>query len=122
MRPVELRSTERENRKRRFQLYATLIVGFAMGTVLTTCSYELMPPANAAEATMPVKVEIVQCGSRSNLPEACSLDDRCCALIEPAAGEQDGLPENHPQTVYEVHDWSWTEAPADSYHETTIYE
>lgn len=121
MRPVELRSTERENRKRRFQMYGFLIVGFAMGTALTTCSYELMPPANAAEATMPVKVEIVQCGSRDELPEACYRDERCCALIETAAGsetEQDG----HPQAVFEVHDYPWTDAPVDSYHETIIYE
>lgn len=121
MRPVELRSTMIENRKRRYTIYGAILVGFTAGLFVASALYELMPSACAAEATMPMKVEIVQCGSREELPEACSRDERCCALIEPAAGEEDRSGDG-PQINYEVHDWPWTEAPADSYHAVTIYE
>lgn len=96
------------------------LAGAAVGMILAAFSYELMPPACAAEATLPVTVTIVQCGHREELPQACAQDARCCSLIEPAAGvqEQDG----QPKADYEVHDWPWTETPVDSIVETINYE
>lgn len=40
----------------------------------------------AAKALLPVRVNLVQCGSRTDLPEACRRDQRCCALLEQSGG------------------------------------
>lgn len=53
MRPVELRSTMIENRKRRYTIYGAILVGFTAGLFVASALYELMPSACAADATMP---------------------------------------------------------------------
>ena len=40
----------------------------------------------AASALLPIRVDIVQCGSRAELPAKCREDRRCCALLEQRGG------------------------------------
>lgn len=67
-----------------------------------------------AEANMPIKVNIVQCGSKEQLLDSCqNVDPRCCSLIEPAAGDVRDQRQQASYT-YEVIDYEWTEAPIDA--------
>ena len=45
----------------------------------------------AAEAALPIRAGIVQCGVRAELQMACSRDERCCGLLHlaPAADMAD---------------------------------
>ncbi len=58
-------------------------------------------PVYAADAVMPVTAEIIQCGTRAKLVEACMKDERCCGLIEPAAGTETQT-ENPDNLQYEI--------------------
>lgn len=50
----------------------------------------------AASALLPMRVNIIQCGERKDLPERCREDQRCCALMEqtmsPAERQQSEAP------------------------------
>lgn len=64
-------------------------------------------PAHAAEinsVVLPVRATIIQCGPRAKLVEACMKDERCCGLIEPAAGSEHET-ENPDNLQYEIEQW-----------------
>lgn len=88
MRPVELRSTERENRKRRHTIYGAILAGFTAGLITASALYESMPPACAAEAsaTMNIKASLLySCRYAQRLHEDCAAgDDQACSKLERA--------------------------------------
>lgn len=64
-------------------------------------------PVYAAEinsAILPVRATIIQCGPRAKLVEACMKDERCCGLIEPAAGSEQET-DNPDNLQYEIEQW-----------------
>ena len=77
--------------------------------------------ANSAEVNMPARVVIVQCGKKEDLMKACSNDPRCCSLIEPAAGDDQGEDDNS-QTMYEILDYNWTVQSVDEIRKQRVYE
>lgn len=38
-------------------------------------------PVYAAEAVLPIRATIVQCGPKKELAQACERDARCCGLL-----------------------------------------
>jgi len=64
----------------------------------------LAVPAYAADAVMPARAVIIQCGTRAKLVEACMKDERCCGLIEPAAGSETET-ERPDNLQYEIEQW-----------------
>jgi len=44
--------------------------------------------AYGAEATLGIRVAIVQCGSRDKIIQACQRDDRCCGFVDAEDREQ----------------------------------
>lgn len=49
--------------------------------------------AFAATALIPVQVNIVNCGTRAELPARCEADARCCTLLKGNIPSHDRIPE-----------------------------
>lgn len=64
--------------------------GFVLAVILAVLSGRAVC---AAEVVMPVRAEIIQCGERAHLEEACRKEPRCCGFLAfpevqtPAAGQ-----------------------------------
>lgn len=73
--------------KTRHKLYAAVFIA---------ASFFAAKLAQSAEAVMPIKATIINCGTRENL----NLDDpRCLVFVEPSAGD---FPDGAPVMQYEV--------------------
>lgn len=62
----------------------------------------------AAPALLPIRVKIVQCGARADLPAKCREEQHCCALLEQGGGSR-----STPAAHKKFYESSVTEPSAD---------
>lgn len=59
-----------------------------MKNLLIAAALLLPIPAHAYDATMQMQARLVQCGSMSDMEQSCRENERCCAFLEPMAGDE----------------------------------